>query len=137
MRYNAGSEVYSQTLCQGLADRHEVHVFTREEDSFAPDYRLRTETDSGDDRITLHLVNNPRNKDRYRVAAIDERFAATLDRVQPDVVHVGYGNSDSSIGRGRCGCRPTRGRCSIANRPQAWRTRRSTGAPSTTRPGQS
>lgn len=31
MRYNAGSEVYSQTLCHGLAERHEVHVFTREE----------------------------------------------------------------------------------------------------------
>ena len=31
MRYNAGSEVYSQTLCLGLAARgHEVHVFTRE-----------------------------------------------------------------------------------------------------------
>jgi hypothetical protein len=29
MRYNAGSEVYSQTLCHGLAERHEVHVFTR------------------------------------------------------------------------------------------------------------
>ena len=33
MRYNAGSEVYTQTLCHGLAARgHEVHVFTREED---------------------------------------------------------------------------------------------------------
>ena len=42
MRYNAGSEVYSQTLCHGLAARHEVHVFTREEDAFAPDFRLRT-----------------------------------------------------------------------------------------------
>ncbi|HZF55863.1 MAG TPA: hypothetical protein VE093_44920 [Polyangiaceae bacterium] len=28
MRYNAGSEVYTQTLCHGLAGRHEVHVFT-------------------------------------------------------------------------------------------------------------
>ena len=92
MRYNAGSEVYSQTLCQGLADRHEVHVFTREEDSFAPDYRLRTELDPDDARITLHLVNNPRNKDRYRVAGIDQRFAELLDRLQPDIVHVGHLN---------------------------------------------
>ena len=45
MRYNAGSEVYTQTLCHGLAERHEVHVFTREEDAFAPDFRLRTEHD--------------------------------------------------------------------------------------------
>lgn len=92
MRYNAGSEVYSQTLCLGLADHHEVHVFTREEDSFAPDYRLRVEHDPDNPAITLHVVNNPRNKDRYRAAGIDQRFAEVLDRVQPDVVHVGHLN---------------------------------------------
>ncbi len=92
MRYNAGSEVYSQTLCQGLAERHEVHVFTREEDSFAPDYRLRTERDPDDPRIVLHLCNNPRNKDRYRAAGIDQRFAEVLGRVEPDIVHVGHLN---------------------------------------------
>lgn len=92
MRYNAGSEVYSQTLCQGLADRHEVHVFTREEDPFAPDYRLRKEQDPDDARITLHLVNNPRLKDRYRAEGVDQRFAEVLAEVQPDVVHVGHLN---------------------------------------------
>ena len=66
MRYNAGSEVYTQTLCHELAGRHEVHVFTREEDSFAPDYRLRLERDVDDPRVILHVVNNPRNKDRAR-----------------------------------------------------------------------
>ena len=92
MRYNAGSEVYSQTLCQGLADRHEVHVFTREEDPFAPDYRLRQDRDPDDARITLHLVNNPRLKDRYRAEGVDQRFAEVLAEVQPDVVHVGHLN---------------------------------------------
>ncbi|MDC3956928.1 glycosyltransferase [Polyangium jinanense] len=92
MRYNAGSEVYTQTLCHGLADRHEVHVFTREEDPFAPDDRLRNEPDADDPRITLHLVNNPRNRDRYRAVGIDQRFAEVLDRVQPDVVHIGHLN---------------------------------------------
>ncbi len=92
MRYNAGSEVYTQTLCHGLAARHEVHVFTREEDSFAPDYRLRVETDPDDPRITLHFVNNPRLKDRYRATGIDQRFAEVLDRVRPDVVHIGHLN---------------------------------------------
>ena len=92
MRYNAGSEVYSQMLCQGLADRHEVHVFTREEDAFAPDYRLRVEKDLDDPRITLHLVNNPRLKDRYRAEGIDARFAQVLDQVQPELVHVGHLN---------------------------------------------
>lgn len=90
MRYNAGSEVYTQTLCQALAKRHEVHVFTREEDPFAADARLRNEMDG--ERITLHIVNNPRNRDRYRDATIDQRFVEVLERVKPAVVHVGHLN---------------------------------------------
>ncbi len=92
MRYNAGSEVYTQTLCQGLAASHEVHVFTREEDPFAPDFRLRQECDPDDPRIALHVVNNPRNRDRYREPGIDQRFAEVLDRLRPDIVHVGHLN---------------------------------------------
>ncbi len=92
MRYNAGSEVYSQTLCHGLAERHEVHVFTREEDAFAPDFRLRAERDDDDPRVTIHVVNNPRLKDRYRANGIDQRFAEVLDRVRPDIAHVGHLN---------------------------------------------
>ena len=92
MRYNAGSEVYTQTLCHGLADHHEVHVFTREEDAFAPDFRLRVEHDADDPRVTVHVVNSPRLKDRYRATGIDQQFADVLDRVEPDIVHVGHLN---------------------------------------------
>jgi glycosyltransferase involved in cell wall biosynthesis/MoaA/NifB/PqqE/SkfB family radical SAM enzyme len=92
MRYNAGSEVYTQTLCHGLANRHEIHVFTREEDPFAPDFHTRIEQDVDDPRITIHLVNNPRNRDRYREAGIDQRFAELLEHLKPDVVHVGHLN---------------------------------------------
>ena len=92
MRYNAGSEVYTQTLCHGLAERHEVHVFTREEDPFAPDFRLRVEPDPEDARITLHVVNNPRNRDRYREPGVDRCFADLLGRLRPDLVHVGHLN---------------------------------------------
>ncbi|MBK7535748.1 MAG: glycosyltransferase [Myxococcales bacterium] len=92
MRYNAGSEVYSQTLCHGLAERHQVHVFTREEDAFAPDFRLRVESDADDPRVTVHVVNNPRLKDRYRATGIDQRFVEVLDQVAPDIVHVGHLN---------------------------------------------
>lgn len=92
MRYNAGSEVYTQTLCHALAERHEVHVFTREENPFAPDFGMRLERDREDPRITLHVVNNPRNRDRYLEPGIDRRFAEALDRVRPDVVHVGHLN---------------------------------------------
>jgi len=92
MRYNAGSEVYTQTLCQGLAERNEVHVFTREEDSFGPDFRLRREVDPDDPRVTLHVVNVPRSRDRYRHTGVDQRFAEVLDVVRPDVVHIGHLN---------------------------------------------
>ncbi len=93
MRYNAGSEVYTQTLSHGLAARgHEVHVFTREEDPFGVDFRMRTEVDEGEPRITLHVVNHPRSRDRYRESGIDQRFAELLDRLRPDVVHIGHLN---------------------------------------------
>ena len=91
-RYNAGSEVYTQTLCHELANRHEVHVFTREEDSFAPDFLLRVEPDSDNKDVTLHIVNNPRNNDRYQENGIDRRFSEVLKKLQPDIVHIGHLN---------------------------------------------
>ena len=93
MRYNAGSEVYTQTLCHGLAARgHEVRVFSREENPFQLDYAVRDEQDRDDERIRLRLVNLPNHKDRYRHEGIDRRFAALLDEFEPDVVHVGHLN---------------------------------------------
>ena len=86
MRYNAGSEIHTQILCHALAGRHEVHVFTREEDPFAPDFRMRIERDPDHAGTTLHVVNNPRNRDRYREPGIDRHFAEVLDRIGPDVV---------------------------------------------------
>ena len=91
-RYNAGSEVYTQSLCRTLAARNEIHVFTREEDPFRDDYAVREEHDGADTRVRLHVVNVPRSRDRYRHAGVDRRFAELLDRVDPDVVHVGHLN---------------------------------------------
>ncbi len=93
MRYNAGSEVYTQTLCHGLSDAgHEVHVFTREEDSFAEDFAIHRERDADDSRVALHVINNPRSRDRYRHAGIDARFVEVLESLRPDVVHIGHLN---------------------------------------------
>ncbi|MGH7272822.1 MAG: glycosyltransferase, partial [Polyangiaceae bacterium] len=92
MRYNAGSEVYTQTLAQALAARHEVQVFTREEDPFAPDYAIRGDRDPDDARVRLHLVNMPRSRDRYRHAGVDQRFAQVIDSFRPDIVHIGHLN---------------------------------------------
>jgi glycosyltransferase involved in cell wall biosynthesis/MoaA/NifB/PqqE/SkfB family radical SAM enzyme len=93
MRYNAGSEVYSQTLCHALHRRgHEVHVFTREENPFASDHALRREPDPDNSGITLHLVNHPRSRDRYRTPGIDACFTEVLDQVRPHIVHIGHLN---------------------------------------------
>ena len=45
MRYNAGSEVYQQGLVQALSERHEVHVFTRQENAFLPEYAVQVDSD--------------------------------------------------------------------------------------------
>ncbi len=92
MRFNAGSEIYTSTLSRALAAEHEVHVFTREEDSFSPDYLVRAEPDACDSRVTLHLVNLPRTRDRYRHAEVDKRFEELLTEIRPDVVHIGHLN---------------------------------------------
>ncbi len=92
MRFNAGSEVYTQALAQGLAERHEVHVFTRYEDPFAPDYSMLRERDPDDPRVALHLVNMPNSRDRYRHEGVDHRFAELLDTLRPHIVHVGHLN---------------------------------------------
>lgn len=93
MLYNAGSEVYSQTLCHGLVRHgHQVQVFTREEDSFSPDGAVRIAYDQDEPRIKIHLVNNPRQRDRYRLSVVDQRFAEVLESFQPDLVHIGHLN---------------------------------------------
>ena len=92
MRYNAGSEVYTQGLAQALAERHQVHVFTRQENSFLPEYAVQQETDPADLRITLHVINMARARDGYRHPPVDGVFADLLDRLRPQVVHVGHLN---------------------------------------------
>lgn len=93
MLYNAGSEIYSQTICHGLSSRgHDIHVFTREENSFEPDGAMRLSHDADVSEIKIHLINNPRHRDRYRLSIIDQRFAELLDDIKPDLVHVGHLN---------------------------------------------
>ena len=82
MRYNAGSEVYTQGLAHALAERHEVHVFTRQENSFLQEYAAYQETDPSDPRITLHVINMARARDGYRHAAVDGAFGGLLDEVR-------------------------------------------------------
>ncbi len=92
-RYNAGSEIYTQAVAQGLLRAgHEVAVFTREEDPFRPDYVLRRERDPEDPRIPLYLVNMPRSRDRYRHEEVDRQFERVAEGFEPGVVHIGHLN---------------------------------------------
>lgn len=93
-RYNAGSEVYSQLLVQELANKHNVEVFTRQEDSFAQDFSYKTENDSLDARILLNIINVPRAKyrDAYVHAQVDAKFKKVLSDLNPDIVHFGHLN---------------------------------------------
>ena len=44
--YNAGSEVYSQSICQELSKQHKVSVFTREENPYRPDFTIRKQKEN-------------------------------------------------------------------------------------------
>ena len=91
LRYNAGSEVYTQTLAQALFEaRNEVEIFTREEDPFSPDYQIRMEVDYLQKNIPINLINHARSNARFQNDEIDEAFHYFLERVQPDVVHFGH-----------------------------------------------
>lgn len=93
--YNGGSEVYSQLLCLELAKQgHMVHVFTRQENPFADDYQISNAQDHINPNITLHRINIPGEKHRYRYIhpEIDKAFASLVDTLQPDVVHIGHLN---------------------------------------------
>jgi glycosyltransferase involved in cell wall biosynthesis len=92
--YNAGSEVYSQLLCHGLAKNHEVHVFSREENPFAKDFTLRFARDTLQPEIGLHFINIPLEKFRYRYQhqSVNNVFKDLLNQVNPDIVHVGHLN---------------------------------------------
>ena len=101
-KYNAGSEVYTQTLSQGLVEQgHSVCVFSREENPFRPDYELRSEADGNEPRIQRFIVNLANGRDRYRHSQLDDRFDEVLDRTNPDVVHLGHLNhlSTSTVER--------------------------------------
>lgn len=88
--YNAGSEVYSQSVCDELSKRHEVAVFTREEDPFVPDFSLRREV--GKTGPTKYLVNMPRAKDGYQHDELDERLREVIRSFSPGIAHVGHLN---------------------------------------------
>ncbi len=90
MLYNAGSEVYSQSVCNELSKNHQVSVFTREENLYAPDFSIRHERQSNN--LNLYIINNPQGKDGYRHSQMDNAFLELLKHVKPDIAYVGHLN---------------------------------------------
>ena len=76
-QYNAGSEVYSQSICTELSKYHKVSVFTREENPYIPCFSIREEKIN--ENLTLYLVNHPQGKDSYKHQKMDNVFTSLLE----------------------------------------------------------
>lgn len=89
--YMAGSEVYTSTLANELAQQAEVAVFTRTENPYTQDYSVKDTLISG---VLVRRVNKPSRdytfRDKYKDEAIDAIFRDMLREFKPDVIHVGH-----------------------------------------------
>jgi glycosyltransferase involved in cell wall biosynthesis len=92
-RYNAGSEIYTQTVSHELVRQGcEVSVFCREEDPYRPDFDVVVEKDTLEPSINVFVANHARSRDRYKHDKMDDAFKGVLDTINPDVVHVNHLN---------------------------------------------
>lgn len=88
--HTAGTEVYTEGLACALAQRgHEVHVLCTLKDVGRTDLRL---THREQDGVTVHtLVQNlyyQSFQDTWSHPGVEKRFAALLETVRPEVVHI-------------------------------------------------
>ncbi len=88
--YNAGSEVYSQSMCSELSKSHQVEVVTREENPYLPDFSVRKI--GIHENLHLNFINKRFDKDQYNNKNIDYRFSKIIERFQPDIAHIGHLN---------------------------------------------
>ena len=87
--YNAGSEVYSQSIVNELKKSNTLTVFTREENEYLPDFNFRYETRGGVDFV---FVNMARSKDGYNHKLLNDKFSNLLQKINPDISHIGHLN---------------------------------------------
>ena len=91
--YSAGSEVYSQTLCNELVNQgHEVIVFTRQENAYAQEYSVDWKCDCLCPEIKIVMINMAHSKDGYQHSAVDKAFRKIAIKFNPDIVHIGHLN---------------------------------------------
>ncbi|NOQ28114.1 MAG: glycosyltransferase [Bacteroidales bacterium] len=87
--YNAGSEVYSQSIVDQLKKTNKITVFTREENEYIADFNFRYETKDGVDFV---YVNMARGKDGYNHKKINDKFSELLQTIKLDIAHIGHLN---------------------------------------------
>lgn len=95
MKFNAGSEIYTENLVHGLLNEGmDVQVFSRDEDPFHPEYVIHTEnrTNGNGNTYLLNLVNVPRQKDRYQSDGVDKQFSTVVEKFNPDIIHFNHLN---------------------------------------------
>ncbi len=87
--YNAGSEVYSQSIVDELVKTNTVTVFTREENDYELDFKFRKAKHKN---INFVYVNMARGKDGYNHEILNKRFTKLIKEIKPDVAHIGHLN---------------------------------------------
>lgn len=88
--YNAGSEVYTQSICNELSKSLKVSVLTREENPYTRDFDIRHKHEN--ENLDLFYINHPQGKDGYKHHLLDEKFSKLISQLKPDMAHVGHLN---------------------------------------------
>jgi len=86
--FSAGSEIYSQTLCEELSRHHTVRVFTGDVDPYRAEFDLRRIEQSP--TLKIHRVNLPRARDGIGQPGVDQALESILDEFEPDLAHIGH-----------------------------------------------
>lgn len=87
--YNAGSEIYTESICNELSKKLKVSIFTREENIFKKDFEI---SKSNSTNPEIYYLNIPREKDGYRHEKLDFNFEKLILSIKPDVAHIGHLN---------------------------------------------
>lgn len=87
--YNAGSEVYTQSIVNQLSGKHKITLFTREQNEYIPDFNFRKQEIEGIDFV---YVNMARAKDAYNHENLNNKFKELIENIKPDIAHIGHLN---------------------------------------------
>lgn len=88
--YQAGSEVYTRSLCRGLSVEHRITLLSRSHNDYLPDFHLNYE--HSEPNIHQYTLNKRIDKDSFQAAEIDRIVAQIIAENRPDVAHIQHLN---------------------------------------------